>query len=250
MAILLLVIGAVVIGVIAFQLGQQQSSVAAQMTPTPTPPASRTAAPLPVIVTNTPTPPATPTPTGTATPTLSPTPTSTPTATPTPTPTPVVVINHINSLGRLETTEFAMRTVIDLENPPSNLWEKIVGADKLMLVAEGEVVAGFDLAVVTESNIKVEGSRVEVTLPAPEILYSRIDNDRTHVYKRETGLLVEPDKTLEGRARLLAEQALIDWALERDILDKAERDGLVQIENLLRSLGFTEVIIKIEKGGL
>jgi hypothetical protein len=140
-----------------------------------------------------------------------------------------------------------MRTLIDLENEPTNLWEQLVGSDKLLLVAEGEVVAGFDLEKVTEENIKVEGDRVEITLPAVEILYSRIDNERTYVYERETGLLVKPDKTLESRARLLAEEALLKWAAERGIYDKAESAGRLRLENLLHSLGFTEVIIKTRR---
>jgi hypothetical protein len=157
-----------------------------------------------------------------------------------------VVIKHIKDLGRLETTEFGMQTVIDLKNEPSNLWEQVVGSDKLLLVAEGEVVAGFDLAKVEEEDIQVNGTSVIITLPAPEILYSRIDNERTYVYERETGLLVTPDKSLEGRARQLAEEALVDWALRRNIQDEAERAGRLQIENLLRSLGFTEIVINVK----
>ena len=222
---------AVAIGIIAFQFGQQ-ATVANQ---TSIDPSERAA--LPVIVTNTPT--QTSTPTATATPR--------PTSTSTPTPTPIVVITKIDSLGQLETTEYAMRTVIDLENEPSNLWERIAGSDKLMLLAEGEVIAGFDLTKVTEDDIVVDGTQVTLTLPPAEILRSRIDNERTQVYQRETGLFVKPDPTLESRARQLAEEALIEWAIERDIFDQAERDGRVQLENFLRSLGFTEITITVKE---
>jgi hypothetical protein len=155
-----------------------------------------------------------------------------------------VVITHVNALGRLETTEFAMRTVIDLENEPGNLWENIFGTDRLMLVAEGEVVAGVDLNKVEPEHIVVRGTTVNLSLPSPEILYSRIDNERTYVYERRTGLFRQIDETLESRARLLAEQSLVDWAIQRDIYSKAADSGKVQIENLLRSLGFTEIIIQ------
>jgi hypothetical protein len=203
----------------------------------------------PVYVTNTPT--VTPSPTPTIGPTNTPTPTHTPTATPsptlTPTPTPIVVITHINALGRLETTEFAMQTVVDLENQPGNMWEQLVGSDKLLLVAEGEVVAGFDLSKVTDNDIAVQGTHVTITLPVPEILYSRIDNNSTYVVERDTGFLVKPDLTLESRARQIAEQSLTDWAIERGIIQKAEEYGRIQIENLLRSLGFTNIIINVKE---
>ena len=247
---------AVVISVITFQLGQQTeaTNTGEPEALTPIAVASTVTRPStvqpPPIVTNTST--RTPSPTPTLSPTASPTstPTHTSTPTPTPTPTPIVVITHVNALGRLETAEFAMQTVIDLENDPSNLWEQLVGTDKLMLVAEGEVVAGFDLNKVHKDDIIVDGTTVKIILPPPEILHSRIDNERTYVYERKTGLLVKPDQTLESRARLLAEQALVDWAIKRDIHKKAEEYGRIQIENLLRSLGFTKITIEIEESEL
>ena len=228
---------AVLIGVAAYQVGQQAAQPVV-VEPSP----SNTPIPPPKIVTNTPTATATPQPTGTNTPT----PTNTPTNTPTPTPTPIVVITHVKELGRLETTEYAMRTVVDLENDRDNLWEKVFGSDQLLLVAEGEVVAGFDLEKIEEADIKVDGTSVIIALPAPEILYSRIDNERTQVYERNTGLFLKPDKSLETRARQLAEESMQKWAIERKILDKATNDGRAQIENLLRSLGFTDVVINVK----
>jgi len=244
---LLLIILAAAIAVIAFQLGQQNVSL---FRPTSERQGSEvavaTTVPPPRIVTNTPTTTRTPTPTHSPTPT----PTLTPTPTPTPSPTPIVVITHINALGRLETTKFTMRTIIDLANEPANLWQEIFGSDQLMLMAEGEVVAGFDLNKVTKDDIIVQGTQVEITLPAPEILFSRIDNERTQVYERDTGLFVTPDTTLESRARQLAEESLVNWAIERDIYTAAEEAGRVQFENLLRSLGFTDIEIKVKENEL
>ncbi len=237
------------IGVIAFRLGQQTSAIAPDSGQThvalASPPATSPAAKPPPVVTNT------PTPTRTPTPTPGPTNTPTPTPTDTPIPSPTPIIFDINELGRLETTECAMRTVIDLVNDPSNLWQRIVGTDKLMLMAEGEVVAGFDLEKVDQKkDIRVQGTTVRITLPPPEILYSRIDNEKTYVYERRTGLLVKPDPTLESRARLLAEQNLTEWAEQRGIYQKAEVSGRAYLENFLRSLGFTEVTIEVKKKGL
>ena len=227
---ILFVLLAVTVGVISFQFGQQTTIVSQESN------IESTVASPPLFVTNTPT--QTSTPVATSTPIPSPTPTAT--------PTPIVVINHIDGLGRLETAEYAMQTVIDLENEPTNLWQQFFGTDKLMLVAEGEVVAGFDFTKIIDDDISMTGSRVEINLPAPEILFSRIDNERTQVYERETGLFTSPDPSLEGRARQLAEEALIDWAIERGIFDKAESSGRMQLENLLSSLGFTEIIINVE----
>jgi hypothetical protein len=214
--------------------------VAAQASPT-------SASPWPTVHTKTPTRTATPTatrgPTHTPTPTPTPTPTSTPT--PTPTPTPIVVITDIHALGRLETAQYLMQTVVDLEKEPTNIWQQAFGTDQLLLIVEGEVVAGFDLNKVRESDIEVQGTTVSLTLPPPEVLYSKVDNDKTYVYKRETGFLVRPDPNLETEARRLAEERLVNWAQERQILGQAEEFGAIYLESFLRSLGFTEVYVEV-----
>lgn len=151
----------------------------------------------------------------------------------------------VRALGRLETAEFVMQTVIDLEREPSGLWQEWFGTEKLLLIATGEVVAGFDLTEIKESDVLVEGKSVTLWLPQPEILYSRVDNQKTFVYLRETGFLVSPDKDFETKARGLAEQALREWALEHEILAKAEEFGKFYMESFLRSLGFTEIRIHV-----
>lgn len=205
-----------------------------------TPPAiaqATSTATLPVIVTNTPT----------HTPTPSPTATSTPPPTPTPTPTPIVVLRHVEQLGRLETTEFVMQTVIDLENRPTNLWEQLlVGPDALTLVAEGEVVAGLDLSAIDPDNIVVTGTTVTIVLPPPEVFYTRLNNENTYIVERRTDLLRNINPTLESRARKLAENQIQTWAIERGILDNAAQDAAIVMENLLRSLGFTDITIEFD----
>ncbi len=238
-------LGALVIVVVCLTLGivgavtlLQQAS-AAKNAPTPT-------APLPTPTRAQPTLPPTPTPTPTVTPppTRTPSPTPTPLPTSTPTPTPIAVITGINAFGRLESVQYTMRDIVRIEDEPSGLLERL-SRDRLMLIAEGEVVAGFDLAKVTEDDIVVIGATVLIFLPPPEILYSRIDNEKTFVYERETGILRRPDPDLETAARRLAEKQLVSWALERDILDKAEETGVIYLENFLRSLGFTQVRIEV-----
>ena len=221
-------------------LGLQPGNLARleQATPTasPTPSAAATSTPLPAQT-------VTPTYLPTQTPTS--TPTNTPTSTLTPTPTPIVVITGLNSLGRLETARFAMQTIVNLEDTPQSLLGRLAGSDKLLLVAQGEVVAGFDLSQVQPGDIVVHGTAVTLTLPPPEILYSRVDNDKTYVYERQTGLLRHPDPNLETEARRLAEQRLRDWALEQGIMAQANKFGLMYLEGFLRSLGLTQIQIKV-----
>jgi hypothetical protein len=241
--LILAVVGAVVY-VAAGALGVGQAGA-----PTPV------ARVLPTSTAPWPTLPPTRTPTPTLTPTATPGPTQTPTSTPTPThtpaptvtltPTPIVVLSKVKALSRLETAQYVMQTVVDLQKEPSNIWQQVFGTDKLLLVASGEVVAGFDLSQVQENDIAVQGSSVTLMLPPPEILYSKVDNTKTYIYMRETGLFVPPDPNLEAEARRVAERRLVSWADEHAILDKAEDFGTLYLESFLRSLGFSEVKVTV-----
>jgi len=235
--VLVALVVSVTLGVVGGVTLLRQASEPEMPTPTMLPP-TRT----PVLPTVRPT--QTPTPTETPAPTVTPSPTRTPLPTSTPTPTPIAVITGINAFGRLETVQYTMRDIVRIEDEPSGLLERL-SRDRLMLIAEGEVVAGFDLTKVTEADIVVLGTRVLIFLPPPEILYSRIDNEGTYVYERETGILRRPDPDLETTARRLAEAQLTSWALERDILDQAEETGVIYMENFLRSLGFTQVSVEV-----
>ena len=231
-------------------MGQAGPATPVAQAASPTPPAATV--PPPTVQTRTPTPTFTPT----ATPGPSPTPTATPTPTHTPaptvtlTPTPIVVLSKVKALARLETAQYFMQTVVDLEKEPSNVWQQVFGTDKLLLVASGEVVAGFDLTKVQENDIVVSGSSVSLTLPPPEILYSKVDNTKTYIYLRETGLFVPPDPNLEAEARRLAERRLVNWAAEHKILDKAEDFGMLYLESFLRSLGFSEAKVRVQEAAI
>ncbi|HOT90577.1 MAG TPA: DUF4230 domain-containing protein [Anaerolineae bacterium] len=241
--LLIVVVVCLTLGIVGGITLLQRRTQANAPTPTSMPFLPTPTRPLPTPrPTRTPTPTATPTPI--PTPTITPSPTATPTPTSTPTPTPIAIITGINAFGRLETVQYTMRDIVRVEDEPSGLLERL-SRDRLMLIAEGEVVAGFDLTKVTEDDIVVIGTTVLVFLPPPEILYSRIDNEKTFVYERETGLLRRPDPDLETAARRLAEQQLVSWALDRDILDKAQETGIVYMENFLRSLGFTHVRVEV-----
>src|SRR5512139_1993236 len=152
----LLVVG--VIALVMLGTGGRAGAAVARLiaSETPRPPSTATATP-------------TPQPTVTSSPTATPRPTATATSTPTPTPTPLVSITEINALGRYETLEIVMQTVVDLERQPNNIWERLCGTDKLLLIAGGEAVAGFDLAKVRPADLVVSGRSITLTLPPPEI---------------------------------------------------------------------------------
>ena len=50
------------------------------------------------------------------------------------------------------------------------------------------MVGGINLAGLQPGDVQLQGQKVSIHLPAAEVLSTRIDNARTRVYSRDTGL--------------------------------------------------------------
>lgn len=144
----------------------------------------------------------------------------------------------------METAQFTIEKVIDA-GTNGNVFQQFLFGDKLLLIAQGEVIAGFDFSKVTENDIAIENGTVRLALPQPEILITTLNNDQTRVYDRRTGLLSKGDKDLESKAREQATNLIRQAACQGNILDTASTNARNQLTALLKSLGFTTVIITI-----
>lgn len=162
--------------------------------------------------------------------------------TPTVIPDPVSIIHEIRSLARLETIQYSVEKVISADAGREEL-EALFG-DKLLFVAHGEVIAGIDLEKLQLNDIQLEGKAVTIKLPAAEILSARLDNDKSYVYNRQTGLLTRQDEELETRARQTAEEQIYKTAIDDGILKQAQTNAEAYLDRLIRSLGYSEVVFK------
>jgi hypothetical protein len=163
---------------------------------------------------------------------------------PTPTimPDPVTIIREVQSLARLETIQYTVEKVITAEIN-QGVFAPFVG-DKLLLVAHGYVIAGIDLSKLSQEDLRMKDDVLYVDLPEAEIFVATLDNDKTYVYDRETGLLRNSDLNLETEARQAAEDAIREGAIEDGILIYAEQNAETYIERLLNTLGFMRVVFE------
>jgi hypothetical protein len=79
-------------------------------------------------------------------------------------------------------------------------------------------------------------------LPQPEIFVTALDNEKSYVYDRDTGLLTKGDINLESSARKAAEDEIEKAAMEDGILDLARQNAETYLYRLFRELGYPEVI--------
>ena len=153
------------------------------------------------------------------------------------------VVEKIRQLSRLETVVYSLDKIVEGGRQSPFLPDFLAG-DKLLLVAHGEVIAGIDLGQLKPGDVQVNGDAVHVRLPTAQILSSRIDNARTRVYSRTTGLLVSTDPNLESQVRQSAEQQIEQAAFDDGILDKAKQNARASVTTLLYGLGFRTVDVQ------
>jgi hypothetical protein len=120
--------------------------------------------------------------------------------------------------------------------------ERVFSGERVLLVAVGEVEAGVDLANMGEEDVQIDGDRVTIRLPEPEILSASLDEDETGVYDRDFGPLnFRPDDELVEEARDEAVERIEEAARGNGILDSARRNAEDSIRAFITTLGFEEV---------
>jgi hypothetical protein len=159
--------------------------------------------------------------------------------TPTVLPDPVTIINQIRPLARLETIQYTVEKVITAEVGQGAL-APLFG-DRLLFVGHGYVTAGVDLAKLKSEDLVFNDGQMNVHLPEAEIFIATLDNSKSYVYDRDTGLLTHGDINLETTARQAAEEQIRQAALEDGILEQAQTNAENFIQSLLNKLGFTQV---------
>jgi hypothetical protein len=153
------------------------------------------------------------------------------------------VIASIQRLARLESVVYTMDKVVEGDRTNEYLPDILTG-DKLLLIVHGQAVAGVDLSKVQASNVQIDGHSVTITMPAAELLSVSLDNSKTRVFSRTTGLLVPTDPTLESEVREKAEGDLRQSALDSGILTTAEGNARATLTTMLHSLGFQQVAFR------
>ena len=161
---------------------------------------------------------------------------------PTPTiyPSSVTVIKSVQRLSRLETASYHIEKVITAETGQGPLG--FLFGDKLLLIAYGQVIAGVDLSDIgPDAILRTDDGRLYLRLPPPEIFVATLDNERTQVYDRQTGM-IGLNQELETEARREAGRLILEAALEQGLEAEAESSAQEFLEIFLLALGFEQVV--------
>lgn len=151
------------------------------------------------------------------------------------------LITEVQELSRLETASMRVMHVSTTHQSYGLVPDALAG-DKLTFLAVGDVIAGVDLSQLDRNEVALDrNGTLSLVLPPPQILVSRVDNQRSKVLNRDTGVLRRSDAHLESRARAQAEAAIRREALNKGLLQMAEKNAEAKLGEFLLKLGAKRV---------
>ena len=162
-----------------------------------------------------------------------------------------VALAAVSDLSRFEAAQGRFSTVVDRDEDADYLPDFVKG-ERVVMVAEADVVATVELSGLTRSGIEVsdDGDTVTVHVPHPQLQAPRLDPDTTRVVTRERGLLdrlddaltsgePSPDQPLLQRAS----EKVTEAAEQSDLEERARENTERFLVDALTEAGFDDVVV-------
>ena len=148
------------------------------------------------------------------------------------------VIQQVQTLAELVTVKYVIEKIVITEDA------KWYGESRVLLLAHGIVKAGIDLREIKPSDIDIVGKKITVKLPIERITDAYLDEKKTQVIERSTGIIRQFDKDLEQNARRAAVADIRSAARQNGINKDARERAEQQLKAFFLQMGFQEVQFK------
>lgn len=161
--------------------------------------------------------------------------------TPTVIPDPVTYINQIQALARLETIQYSVEQVVDVETNQTEF--AFAFGTKLLCQVHGTVIAGIDMGKLQPGDLQLQGGVLYVKLPPAEVFGNpNLDESKTVIYPVQTGIFTKPDPNLTILCLQGASDKILQAALDDGILTTAQQNAQTFLTRFFISLGYQNTI--------
>jgi len=150
-------------------------------------------------------------------------------------------VYEIRDIGTLSTTEYTLGKVIKLDDEGE--WYKL-GDRKILISCKAKVKAGVNLSLIKEEDIKVNGTTVEITIPAAQITSFEMDPNSIKTEMTEvSGFRFQFTQAETNDILRKGEKSIRKDLQQLNILNDAQKNARVFIRDFYKQLGFEDVII-------
>lgn len=166
---------------------------------------------------------------------------------------PPAVLRSIQDIGEYRAVSGHFEQIVDLHRD-TGFPDALLG-ERTLFVAVGSVDAGVDFSALGEDAVEISDNRrsATITLPAAQLYEPELDIQESYTYDRERGLFDEigglfSNDSGDDEVYRLAERRIAQAAASENtgLVERAEGNTREMLESLLRSLGFTTVVVEFE----
>ena len=156
------------------------------------------------------------------------------------------IIDRLKTLQELHTAIASVQVVVSASDARRFLGINM-GTSKILYVCLGQVRAGIDLKQLSPKSISRKGSQLQLTLPRPKILDTKIDVEKSYIYDVQTSL-VSPDPVYLHDALLKTSiQEITKSSLSTGILEMAQQQAKTMLTSVLGMITEQEVVVVFEE---
>jgi hypothetical protein len=150
-------------------------------------------------------------------------------------------IYQIRAIGTLSTTEYTLGKIIQWDDEGE--WYKY-GDRKILLSCKATVKAGVNLNAIKESDIEVDGKKITIQLPPPEIVSFEMNPDLIRTEMTDVnGFRSDFSQLDKSKVLKKGEESIRKDLKKLRILDEAEQNAKIFIIDFYKNLGFEQVIV-------
>lgn len=166
---------------------------------------------------------------------------------------PPAVLRSIQDIGEYRAATGHFEQIVDLHED-TGLPDELLG-QRTLFVAVGTVDSGVDLSRLDDDSVQISEDRrtASIRLPHAQIFEPQLDVQQSYVYDREEGVfneiggLFSDEPNYQQELNRIAVTKLRDAAEHGSgLVPRAEQNTRQMLESLLRSLGFTTVVVEFE----
>ncbi len=154
---------------------------------------------------------------------------------------PTAILERVHMTGELTTAVGCVQAIVRSEEV-RELLKLRLGSVEALYVAVGEVRAGIDMTEINEENLRVEGTKITVTIPPCQIIDAKLDVMKSYVFDVKRSMAFAPDGIhLQTKAERQALQEIQEMAKKAGLLDQARKQAKMLLRYWFESSGFKTV---------
>lgn len=149
------------------------------------------------------------------------------------------LVKEVRALNDLVTVRYSVQKVVGLKEQRSAF-----GSESILLMVQGRVLAGIDLADLTQYDVTMKGGEATIRLGVPRVTEAFLEEKETRVWDRRITWWtpwVSPDLDLEHKARVQAIEEVRAAAIQMGILRDAKKNAETDVRQILHAFGIDKV---------